>query len=213
MLPKGFDFVAVFSSMGRAKKLLLFRPKQIIFSNGDRSEPIFYIEKGTVELSVTTASGKEAFLALLGRGDFFGESCLAFDDRTRFHTATAVTDMRVMKIDRLLMIRALRANSEFAYAFVTYLVARNQRIEQDLADSLLKSAKERLIWVLSSLKPSDKSGEAGPVPRVSQQDLANMIGVSRQRVNSLLHQLRKSARGPADDGNGTAHQSQTLPPH
>lgn len=190
MLPKGFDFVPVLSSMGRAKKLLLFRPKQIIFSNGDRSESIFYIEKGTVKLSVTTASGKEAFLAILGRGDFFGESCLASENRTRFHTATAVTDMRVMEIDRLSIIRVLRANSEFAYAFITYLVARNRHIEQDLADSLLNSAKGRLIRVLSSLKQSVESDEAGPVPRVSQQDLANMIGVSRQRVNVLLHQLR-----------------------
>jgi CRP-like cAMP-binding protein len=213
MLPKRFDFIPVLSSMGRAKKLLLFRRKQIIFSNGDLSDSIFYIEKGTVKLSVTTASGKEAFLALLGRGDFFGESCLASDNRTRFHTATAVTDMRVMKIDRLLIVRMLRANSEFAYAFITYLVARNQHIEQDLADSLLNSAKGRLVRVLSSLERSDKSDQAGPVPRVSQQDLANMIGVSRQRVNVLLHQLRKSSRGPADDGNGTADQSQRLPPH
>jgi CRP-like cAMP-binding protein len=111
MLPQAFDFRPVLSSMGRAKKLL-FRKKQIIFSRGDRSDSIFYIEKGKVKLTVTAATGKEAFLALLGRGDLFGESCVASDRPTRFHTATAVTDVRAVTIDRLLAIRGLRANSE-----------------------------------------------------------------------------------------------------
>jgi CRP-like cAMP-binding protein len=138
-----FNIGRLFSSLGYKKESVFFRKKQIIFSHGDRSDSIFYIEKGTVKLALTSANGKEAFIGLLDGGDFFGESCLTSDKPTRSHTATAVTDMQVLKIDRLPMIRVL-----FAYAFVTYLLRRNVETQEHLVNALVGSSDERLARVL-----------------------------------------------------------------
>lgn len=193
MLPKAFNFISLLSGFRPNKKTISFRRKQIIFSHGDPSDSIFYVEKGTVKLTITSANGKEAFIGLLNKGDFFGESCVASGRPTRFHTASAVTDMQVLKIDSVSMMRILRMNAEFSCAFTTYLVRRAEKIQQDLADSLLDSSEERLARVLASLSQLGQDDKVEFVPRLTQQDLAHIIGVSRQRVNFLMKRLKKSA--------------------
>lgn len=151
-----------------------------------------------MKLTVASSNGREAFIGLLDRGEFFGESCLAASaNPVRFHTATAVTDLRLLKIDRSSVLHILRTNPDFASAFTGYLVQRNDQIQQDLADSLLSSNEERLAQVLSHLK-SLAAGHLAPV--FTQQDLANMVGASRQRVNVLMQRLRRSGQsGPTCD--------------
>lgn len=192
MLPTAFNLTPLLSSVGRNKKPVSFHRKQTIFSHGDRSDSIFYVEKGIVKLTMVSPNGREASIGLLDGGNLFGESCLASGRPLRLHTATAVTDMQALQIDRLPIIRALRNNPEFAYAFITYMLKRNEQIQQELANALLNSAEERLAGLLSSLSRLGQSGEAGLVPRLVQQDLANVIGVTRQRVNVLMKLLRES---------------------
>lgn len=197
MLRPRFDIAPLLSSVGHRDKPLFFRKKQIIFSQGDRSEAIFYVEKGAVKLTVVAANGKEAFVGLLDGGNFFGESCLSFGQPVRFHTATAVTDMQVVKIARVPMIATLRTKPEFAYDFILYLLERNAQLLQELVSTRLNSTEERVVQVLSFVERLGRSGRV--VPSLTQQDLANIVGITRQRLNVVLQRLRKSASGrPAD---------------
>ena len=191
MTPNSVHFIPFRDNLARRQKPVFFRQNQIIFLQGDSSDSIFYTESGAVKLTVTSSTGKEALIGLLNGGEFFGESCLASANPIRFHTATAVTDLRLLKIDRSSMLHILRANPDFASAFTSYLVQRNEQIQQALADSLLSSTEERLAQVLSHLK----SLGAGHLALVfTQQDLANMVGASRQRVNVLMQRLRRSGQ-------------------
>lgn len=189
MTPNSVHFIPLPDNLARHHKPVFFRKNQIIFLHGDSSDSIFYIESGAVKLTVASSSGKEAFIGLRDGGEFFGESCLASANPVRFHTATAVTDLRLLKIDRISMLHTFRTNPGFASAFTSYLVQRNEQIQQDLADILLSSTEERLAQVLSHLKGLG----AGHLALVfTQQDLANMVGASRQRVNVLMQRRRRS---------------------
>ena len=191
MTPNSVHFIPLPDNLARHQKPVFFRKNQIIFLHGDSSDSIFYIERGAVKLTVASSRGNEAFIGLLNGGQFFGESCLASANPVRFHTATAVTDLRLLKIDRSSMLHILRTNPDFASAFTSYLVQRNEQIQQALADSLLSSTEERLAQALSHLK-SLGAGHLAPV--FTQQDLANMVGTSRQRVNVLMQRLRRSGQ-------------------
>ena len=191
MFAAGSDLIPLLSTLGKNKQVY-FHKKQIVFSVGDRSDSIFYVEKGTVKLTTASAKGKEAFIGLLDGGSFFGESCLASGSPVRFHTATAVTDLRVLNIGRLAMINILRTDAEFAYGFIVHLLKRNAQIQEDLVNNLLNTSEERLAQVLSSLHRLSQTGERRFVPRLSQQDLANMVGITRQRANVLIKRLGKS---------------------
>jgi CRP-like cAMP-binding protein len=192
MLPSAFNFVSLVSHIGYEPKTVLLRKKQVIFSHGDRSDSIFYIERGTVKLTITSPNGKEGLIGILDREEFFGESCLSPNKATRLHTATSMTDMQVLKVDRAVIIRMLRTDAELAYGFITALLERNRKIQEHLVSGLLSSSKERLAQVLSSLNRLGQSEDREPLPRLSQQDLANMVGISRQRANVLIKRLRKS---------------------
>ncbi len=188
MTPNSVHFILP-ANVARHQKPAFFRKNQIIFLQGESSDSIFYIESGAVKLTVASSRGKEALIGLLYGGGFFGESCLAPANPVRFHTATAVTDLRLLKIDRISMLQILHTNPDFASAFASYLVQRNEQIQQNLADSLLRSTEERLAQVLSHLK----SLGAGHLALVfTQQDLANMVGASRQRVNVLMQRRKRS---------------------
>jgi CRP-like cAMP-binding protein len=191
-MPHSFNFIPLLTRIGSYPKTVLFHKKQVIFSHGDRSDAIFYIEKGTVKLTITSANGKEGFIGILDGGEFFGESCLSPNKATRLHTATAMTNLQVLKVDRAAMIPILRTNAEFAYGFITDLLERNGRIQQDLVSGLLSSSKERLAQVLSSVHRLGQSNDRDALPRLSQQDLANMVGITRQRANVLIKHLTKS---------------------
>ena len=191
MPPKSFSGAAVFRSLGCAQKTVLFRKNQIIFSHGDSSESLFYITKGTVKLTLTSALGKEAVIGFLGTGDFIGESCLCSNTPTRFHTATALTALSTVKIDRMAILHCLRAHAESALLLIAYLVRRNQQIQEDFVEMLLSSSEQRLARVLSRLRGLGRTNEEKPGPKVTQQDLANMLGITRQRVNFLMKRLRR----------------------
>ncbi|HZP63063.1 MAG TPA: Crp/Fnr family transcriptional regulator [Terriglobales bacterium] len=191
MTPSSVHFLPLPDNLARHQKPVFFRKNQIIFLQGGSSDSIFYIESGAVKLTFASSTGKEACIGLLKEGELFGESCLASANPVRFHTATAVTDLRLLKITRISMLHILRTNPDFASALTSYLVHRNEQIQEDLADSLLSSTEERLAQVLSRLKTLG-AGHLAPV--LTQQDLASMVGASRQRVNVLMQRRRRSGQ-------------------
>jgi CRP/FNR family cyclic AMP-dependent transcriptional regulator len=167
------------------------RPRQIIFSQGDLADAVFYIEKGKIELRVLSQQGKEAVLAILGVGDFFGEGCLA-GQPLRMATAAAATDCEVMRLEKSAMIQVLRDEPEFSALFISYLLTRNIRIEEDLVDQLFNSSEKRLARLLLLLANFGKEGKPEPViPKVSQETLAEMIGTTRSRVSFFMNKFRK----------------------
>jgi CRP-like cAMP-binding protein len=194
---KCFDAATFLTSLGTENKSVDFQMKQIIFSEGEPSDSIFYIEKGAVKLTVTSRKGKEAIIGVFSRGDLFGESCIASDQPVRFHNAIAVTKTRAIKIDRSIIVRALLGGGHVCFAFVTYLLGRNTRIQQELVNNLMDSSEERLARVLVSLA---QPGKFDVPAKVTQQTLAEMIGATRQRVNVLMKRFRTLGMVDYDEG-------------
>ncbi|HXO32898.1 MAG TPA: Crp/Fnr family transcriptional regulator [Candidatus Acidoferrales bacterium] len=186
---KTFDAATFLVSIGPKKRDMWFPARKLIFSEGEPSGSIFYIEKGAVKLTVTSRQGKEAIIGVLSRGDFFGENCIAPDQPVRFHSAVALTDLRAVKIDRTIIIRALLGGGDACYGFVTYLLGRNTRISADLVNNLMDSSEERLARALFFLAQPDRLDSTD---KVSQQTLAEMIGTTRQRVNVLMKSFKSS---------------------
>jgi CRP/FNR family transcriptional regulator, cyclic AMP receptor protein len=191
------DAKAVFStqvfldSAGVARKVTEFKKKETIFSQGDPCGNVFYIQKGGVRLSVVNESGKEAVVAVLGPGDFFGEGCLA-GQPTRIGTATAVAPTTALLIEKSEMVRVLHSEHEFSDRFISFMLARNIRIEEDLVDQLFNSSEKRLARTLLLLARYGKEDKLQPVlPRVSQEMLAEMVGTTRSRVNFFMNKFRK----------------------
>ena len=182
-----FDVNAFQPRGSPARKIAHFGKNQTIFSHGDRSSDLFYIEKGCVKLTMTCRQGNEAIVGFFERGDFFGESCLGRDKPIRFGTAIAITGLRAVKIDSKAMIRVLRLRFRTRSL---HLLARNTRIREDLVDNLLNSSEQRLARVLYMLFKSAAKGSTESSPKVNQQTLGEMIGATRQRVNFLMQRLR-----------------------
>src|SRR5881628_2385089 len=160
-----------------------YRKKQTIFVQGSPADAVFYIEKGKVKLTVLSARGKEAVVAILGSGDFFGEGSLA-GQPLRMATAIALTDCSVLRVQRETMVRMLHNEPALSELFMTYLLARNVRIEEDLVDQLFNSSEKRLARILLLLTRFGKDGQHEPVvPRISQETLAEMVGTTRSRVS------------------------------
>ena len=177
--------------VGSGKTTLQIRKKQILFSQGDAAEAVFYILKGQVKLTVVSRQGKEAVVAVLGGGDFLGEACLAGQPK-RLATVTSLEDSTVVRIDKTVMTRVLRDEPTFAELFLTYLLSRNVRIQEDLVDQLFNSAEKRLARILLLLANFGKEGKPEPViAQVSQEMLAEMIGTTRSRVSFFMNKFRK----------------------
>jgi CRP/FNR family transcriptional regulator, cyclic AMP receptor protein len=172
------------------RNVIAFPKKQTIFAQGDRSNAVFYIQQGKVKLNVVSSIGKEAAIALLNEGDFFGEGCLTGQPH-RLHSATAMTDCRLMRIEKQSMAKVLRREHEFADMFMAYLLTRNIRYEADLVDQLFNSSEKRLARILLLLANFGKEGEPETViPMVSQETLANMVGTTRSRVSFFMNKFR-----------------------
>jgi len=186
--------------LGDEQKGVFFRKNQMIFSQGDRSDSIFYIQKGSVKLTLISRQGKEAVIAILGAGSFFGDSAFASDRPPRPHHAVALMDVRVMRINPNAMLRLIHQDEGVCDAIISSLVSLKTDIIGSYADNLLYFAQQRLARLLLKMGRSDEDPEIGRVPKLRQQDLANMIGVSRQRVNLLLKALKKA--GPLIDDSG-----------
>jgi CRP/FNR family cyclic AMP-dependent transcriptional regulator len=186
-----FDPHTFLTQIGAGRTLATYRPHSPIFAQGDVADAVFYIQRGQVTLTVVSAQGKEAVIAILEPQAFFGEGCLA-GQPLRIATATALTDCALMRIEKSAMIRALHAEPTFAALFTAYLLSRNRRIEEDLIDQLFNSSEKRLARVLLLLAHFGKDGQAEPViPRISQETLAEMVGTTRSRVSFFLNKFRR----------------------
>jgi CRP-like cAMP-binding protein len=191
-LVNSFDIKGFFAAVKCDRRPTLYRKNQVIFSQGDRSEALFYIENGTVKLTVVSKEGKEAIVSVASSGSFFGESCISRDHPVRFQSAIALTNVQLVKIDASLVKQMIVAGGDAVLSFVALLVARNVRIQTDLANRLVDPSEESLARVISSLVQfRDRQGRTPP-PKISQQALAEMIGISRQHVNALMKRLKKA---------------------
>jgi CRP/FNR family cyclic AMP-dependent transcriptional regulator len=168
-----------------------YRKKQIVFAQGAPADEVFFIQKGRVKLSVVSEQGKEAVVAILGAGDFFGEGCLAGQPQ-RIATASAVTDCSTYRLQKAATVRALQNHPEFSEMFIAYLLSRNIRIEADLVDQLFNASEKRLARLLLLLANFGKDGKQEPViPKLSQETLAGLIGTTRSRVSFFMNKFRK----------------------
>jgi len=186
-----FDTQAFFDSAGVARKVVSIRKAEAIFSQGDPATTVLYLQEGSVKLSVVSKTGKEAVVAILHPGDFFGEGCLAAQS-VRMSTAMAITPVNVLRIEKDEMIRVLHQEHAFSDRFITHMLERNIRIEEDLVDQLFNSSEKRLARTLLLLARYGKEDQPqGVLPKVSQETLAEMIGTTRPRVNFFMNKFRK----------------------
>ncbi len=186
-----FDPQMFLAKVGNGKTSLTSPKKHTIFSQGDAAEAVFYIQAGKVKLTVVSKQGKEAVVAVLERGSFFGESCLA-GQTVRSATATALEDSSLVRIDKDAMIRVLHEEPTFAELFIAYLLAHTLRVEEDLVDHLFNSSEMRLARVLLLMAHFGKEGKPETViAKISQETLAEMIGTTRSRVSFFMNKFRK----------------------
>jgi CRP/FNR family cyclic AMP-dependent transcriptional regulator len=183
--------IFAFLNSGRVpKRRIEFRKKQILFSQGEPAKNIFYIQEGSVKVAVTSTAGKEAVVTILGPGDFLGEACLV-GQPLWIATATAMTQGSALVVEKAEMLRLLHAEQEFSDQFISYIVTRNLRTEEDLIDQLFNSSEKRLARALLLLTRYGKPTQALTLPKVSQTVLAEMIGTTRTRVNYFMNKFKK----------------------
>jgi len=185
-----FDVQGFLDTAGVSRKVAEFKKKETIFSQGDPAKSVLYIQKGGVRLSVVNETGKEAVVAVLGPGDFFGEGCLA-GQPIRIGTASAITATTALIIEKKEMIRVLHAEHEFSDRFITHMLSRNIRVEEDLVDQLFNSSEKRLartLLLLARYGTQDKPQMV--LPKISQEMLAEMVGTTRSRVNFFMNKFR-----------------------
>lgn len=186
-----FDVELFLDSTGLGKQISTFEAKETVFAQGNPATAVMYIQDGGVKLTVVNESGKEAVVAILGPGDFFGEGCLA-GQSVFVATATTIAPTTVLVIAKDKMIQVLHNESEFSDRFIAYMLARNLRVEEDLIDQLFNSSEKRLARTILLLARYGKQGNPEKVlPKVSQELLAEMIGTTRSRVNFFLNKFRK----------------------
>jgi CRP-like cAMP-binding protein len=180
--------------------VLTSHKKQIIFSQGETEDAVFYIQEGQVKLTVVSHQGKEAIVAVLEGGAFLGESCLA-GQTVRTATATAVEDSRLVRIDKDVMIRMLHEEPTFSDLFMTHLLTRNMRFQEDMVDHLFNPSEMRLARMLLLMAHFEKEGKPEVVmPKLSQETLAAMIGTTRARVSFFMNRFRKMGFIHYNDG-------------
>jgi CRP-like cAMP-binding protein len=179
------------AKVGQGKTLLQIRKRQLIFSQGDAADAVFYLQEGRVRLSVVSQQGKEAVIAMLEPGSFLGEGCLA-GQLVCMATATAVESSTLVRIDRQAMTRVLHEEPAFSELFLGYLLSRNIRIQEDLVDQLFNSSEKRLARVLLLMAHFGKEGKSvALIPKISQEVLAEMVGTTRSRVSFFMNRFRK----------------------
>jgi len=174
-----------------ARQVVKFRSGEVIYAQGDAASAVMYVQTGEIKLSVVSSVGKEAVVGVMGPGDFFGEGCLA-GQSVRMGTATAMTPATVLAIAQEQMLHALHEQHELSDLFISYMLARNIRIEEDLVDQLFNSSEKRLARILLLLSHFGKDSRSEAVaPGVSQEHLAQMVGTTRSRINLFMNKFRK----------------------
>jgi CRP/FNR family cyclic AMP-dependent transcriptional regulator len=186
-----FDAKAFLTMASTGGSVSTYRKKQVLFAQGDPADAVFYIDRGQIKLTVVSERGKSAVVAMLGRGDFFGEGCLA-GQLVRMATAAAMTDASVVRIEKQAMMGLLHEKTAFSERFMAHLLARNVRFEEDLVDQLFNSSEKRLARVLLLLARFGKEGKTEPViAKISQEVLAEMVGTTRPRISGFMNKFRK----------------------
>jgi CRP-like cAMP-binding protein len=186
-----FNVQVFLDTAGVARKVIEFKKAEVVYSQGDAAKSIMYLQAGGIKLSVVNEVGKEAVVAILEPGDFFGEGCLA-GQPVRMGTATAITPSAVLDIEKSEMFKVLHEQHAFSDRFLTFMLARNIRIEEDLIDQLFNSSEKRLARTLLLLARYGKEDRPqGVLPKVSQETLAEMIGTTRSRINFFMNKFRK----------------------
>jgi CRP-like cAMP-binding protein len=209
-LKTSVDPETLLASAGVGKRVVHLKEKDAAFSQGDAASAVFYIQKGKVRLTVVSKVGKEATLGILGKGEFFGEGCLA-PQSLRIESATAMTDCELLRIDKKEMMLALQREPALLDLFVAYLVARNIRYQEDLIDHLFNSSEKRLARILLLLARFGEEGVPRIVtPMITQETLAGMIGTTRSRVSHFLNRFRKLGFLDYEDGSGIRVHSSLL---
>ena len=186
-----FDPTTFLATIGEGRRLLEIPKKQSIYAQGDHADAVFYLQKGKVRLTVVSKIGKEATIAIVSEGNFFGEGSLAGQVR-RMGSAAAMTSCEIMRVDKKAMMQALHGEHALSDMFVTYLLSRNIRYEEDLVDQLFNSSEKRLARILLLLAHFGKEGvPEAVVPKISQETLAEMVGTTRSRVSFFMNRFRK----------------------
>ena len=186
-----FDPKIFLANVGAGKTITKYREGQVVFAQGDAADAVFFIQKGKVKLTVVSEQGKEAVIAILGPGSFFGEGCLN-GHAVRISTTTAMDDCTITKITKAAMIATMHREPGFSELFMAYLLERNGRIEEDLIDQLFNSSEKRLARLLLLLANFGKEGGPEPiVGKISQEMLAEMIGTTRARVSFFMNKFRR----------------------
>jgi len=179
------------SRMDGGRTVEKYQTNQNVFAQGDRADAVFYIQEGKVKVTVVSGQGKEAVVALHGKGDFFGEGCLT-GQPLRLATISAMTDCVIMRIGKADMLRTLRDEPSLSQMFMAYILARNARVEEDLVDQLFNSSEKRLARILLLLANIGKNAEPEPtLAKISQETLAEMVGTTRSRVSTFMNKFRK----------------------
>ena len=201
-----FDALAFLESAGLERTVATYGEGGVIFRQGQRADQVFYIQAGTVKLAVVSKRGREAVVAMLGPGDFFGEACLA-GQLTRVGSAIATTPCIISTVGKVQMQRVLHDENAMSDRFIAHVLARNIRVEQDLIDQLFNSSEKRLARALLLLaRYGEQETPTRQVPRISQETLAEIVGTSRSRVNFFLNKFRDLGF-LSYDGDITVHPS------
>jgi CRP/FNR family cyclic AMP-dependent transcriptional regulator len=186
-----FDPKIFLAKVGKGRTLADYNENQLVFSQGDPADAIFYVQKGKVKLTVVSSQGKEAVIGILGLHDFFGEGCLT-GQVVRTATAVSLTESSIVRLEKQATIRVLHEEPTFSELFLSYLLTRNLRLEEDLVDQLFNSSEKRLARVLLLLANFGKEGKPEAViPKISQETLAEIIGTTRSRVSFFMNKFRK----------------------
>jgi CRP/FNR family transcriptional regulator, cyclic AMP receptor protein len=186
-----FDPKSFLAKVGEGRSIVRHRKDQIVFSQGDPADAVFYIQKGKVKVTVVSEQGKEAVVAILGVDEFFGESCLA-GQAQRISTATTMTEAVIVRLERAAIVRVIQDEPAFSEIFIAHLLGRAIRVEADLVDQLFNSSEKRLARLLLLLANFGKEGKPEPiVAKISQETLAEMIGTTRSRVSFFMNRFRK----------------------
>ena len=188
---RSFDLEAFLATVDGGRTISAYPKNEIIFSQGDSADAVFYIRDGKCKLTVVSKQGKEAVVALHGKGDFFGEGCLNGELR-RIGTVAAMTDCEIMRLDKAAMVRVLHDEPKFSELFISHLLGRNARVQEDLVDQLFNSSEKRLARLLLLMANFGKEGSHEPViAKINQETLAAMIGTTRSRVSFFMNKFRK----------------------
>jgi CRP/FNR family cyclic AMP-dependent transcriptional regulator len=186
-----FDAKAFLAAVGDGRTVTSYKKNSVVFAQGDVADSVFYIQRGKVKLAILSPRGKEAVIAMMSPGFFFGEGCLA-GQPFRMATASAMTDCSIVQVEKRVMSRVLHDEPDFSEMFIAHLLTRNIRIEEDLIDQLFNSSEKRLARILLLLANFGKDGRQEEViPHISQEILAEMIGTTRSRVSFFLTKFRR----------------------